>query len=71
MVTSVLGLCSRLSAGPDLCQSVGFLCRVVYKFLSSWSFVKSRRLWESGDMLPWKIFENWNAGKRISWHFGP
>ena len=60
--------------------------RVVYKFLSSRSFVKSRRLWVrrthtmgfspsfvggSGGMLPRKIFENWNAGKRISWHFGP
>ena len=25
----------------------------------------------SGDMVPRKIFEDWNAGKRISWHFGP
>ena len=25
----------------------------------------------SGGMLPRKIFENWNTGKRISWHFGP
>ena len=55
--------------------------RVVYKFLSSRSFVKSRWLWDqrthmmdfsasfvggSGGMLPWKMFENWNAGERIS-----
>ena len=25
----------------------------------------------SGGMLPRKILENWNAGKRNSWHFGP
>ena len=25
----------------------------------------------SGGMLPRKIFGNWNAGKCISWHFGP
>ena len=60
--------------------------RVVYKLLSSRSFVKSRRLWVwrtytigfslsflggSGGKLARKIFENWNAGKRISWHFEP
>ena len=58
-----------------------YMCRVVYKFSSSRSFGKSRRLWVqrthtmgfspsfvggSGGMLPRKIFENWNAGKCIS-----
>ena len=43
-------------------------CSVFFKFLNSQSFVKSIWLW-----MQWvlKIFENWNAGKCISWHFGP
>ena len=46
--------------------------RVFFKFLSSQSFLKSRRLWfqrthTSGFSPFWKL----NTGKRISWHFGP
>ena len=48
--------------------------RVFFKFLSSWSFVKSRRLWVQrthmmgflggmGPCSPWKIFENWNLSQ--------
>ena len=61
-------------------------CRVVYKILSSRSFVRSRRFWVrrthtmgfygSSHTIggpPHTIggSGNWNAEKRISWHFGP
>lgn len=62
----------------DNCCFPFLLNRVFFKFLSSRSFVKSGQLWVqrthtmgSRGMLSCKIFENWNAGKHISWHVRP